>query len=512
MTWRKALGVLAGLEILVLCLYWSTALAMGDIWNRSDTYAHGFVVPLISAWLAWRLRGSLVHIQPRPMPWVGVLVLGSAVLWLLGELVAVNSATQFALVAMMVFLVWAVLGWQVTRVLAFPLGFLFFAVPIGDFMMPMLMEWTADFTVVALRATGIPVYREGQSFVIPTGSWSVVEACSGIRYLIASVTVGSLFAYLSYRSTARRLAFVAVSILVPLVANWMRAYIIVMLGHYSGNTIATGVDHLIYGWLFFGVVIFIMFLVGARWAEPSGSLEASGGGTPGAIFHPSGVRSLVVTACLLVVIIVLPHGVSWGIQRSQNHVVPVISPIQPQSPWASSSALTDWRPAFDNPAATFQGHYVSTEGESVGLYLGYYRNQNYQSKLVSSSNVLVQTTNKAWARVNEVPATLSLGGQVVDVRAAELRRLDLELTNTDARLLVWQVYWVNGQLTVSDAKAKVLGALSRVTGKGDDGAVVILYTPWETNAAQVLQRFVDAHGDAILHRLRLTQEAAKPAD
>ena len=84
--------------------------------------------------------------------------------------------------------------------MAFPLGFLFFAVPIGDFMLPQLMEWTADFTVLALRLSGVPVYREGLQFIIPSGAWSVVEACSGIRYMIASVTVGCLFAYLSYRA------------------------------------------------------------------------------------------------------------------------------------------------------------------------------------------------------------------------------------------------------------------------------------------------------------------------
>jgi exosortase len=124
--------------------------------------------------------------------------------------------------------------------LIFPLLFLFFAVPVGDFLLPRLMEWTADFTVQALRLTGIPVFREGQNFVIPSGNWSVVEACSGIRYLIASLTVRTLYAYLTYTSLKRRLTFILVSLLVPILANWFRAYMIVMLGHLSGNKLATG--------------------------------------------------------------------------------------------------------------------------------------------------------------------------------------------------------------------------------------------------------------------------------
>ena len=175
--------------------------------------------------------------------------------------------TQFALVATLILAIISTLGISVSRQIAFPLAFLLLSVPIGDFMMPKLMEWTAWFTVLALRASGIPVYQEGLQFVIPSGNWSVVEACSGIRYIIASVTVGTLFAYLNYVTLRRRLIFIAISFIVPVIANWLRAYMIVMIGHLSGNKLAVGVDHLIYGWVFFGIVIMAMFAIGARWSE-----------------------------------------------------------------------------------------------------------------------------------------------------------------------------------------------------------------------------------------------------
>ena len=83
------------------------------------------------------------------------------------------------------------MGTAMLRALAFPLSFMFFAIPFGEFLMPQLIDWTADFTIAALRLTGIPVYREANSFVIPSGHWSVVEACSGIRYLIAIHWLGA---------------------------------------------------------------------------------------------------------------------------------------------------------------------------------------------------------------------------------------------------------------------------------------------------------------------------------
>ncbi len=244
--WRHAFSALIFLVTWILFLYQDTGIAMVTIWARSDTFAHGFLVPPIVLWLVWRQRHVIAMQTPQPAIGAFAFIACAAFFWLVGDLAAVNAVTQLALVALLVLVVPAVLGWSVARSIIFPLGFLFFAVPIGEFLMPQLMAWTADFTVLALRLSGIPVYREGLQFVIPSGNWSVVEACSGMRYLIASLTVGTLFAYLNYKSTKRRLVFVLVSMLVPVVANWMRAYIIVMLGHVSGNKLAAGVDHLIW--------------------------------------------------------------------------------------------------------------------------------------------------------------------------------------------------------------------------------------------------------------------------
>jgi len=260
--------------IVIIALYGRTAIEMASTWMRSTTYSHGMVVPLIAAWLAWRRRDVLRALPVAPSwPWI-VPFAGAGAAWLLGDLAQANAVTQLALVTMLVTSVPLVAGTRIARALTFPLGYLYFAVPIGDFLLPQLMQWTADFTVWALQVSGVPVYREGLQFVIPSGRWSVVEACSGVRYLIASLTVGTLYAYLSYRSPWRRLAFVGVAIVVPIVANWLRAYGIVMLGHLSSNRIAVGVDHLIYGWLFFGVVVLAMFAIGARWREDAEPVAA----------------------------------------------------------------------------------------------------------------------------------------------------------------------------------------------------------------------------------------------
>jgi exosortase A len=523
--WRTPLAALGALWVAIVVLYGHTALGMASIWSRSDTYAHGFVVPLISLWLIWRIRYNLAALVPRPSSLAWLLMLGAAGLWLAGDLVAVNVVTQFALVLLLVLAVPAVLGWPVAMAMAFPLGFLFFAVPMGDFMLPQLMEWTADFTVVALRWSGIPVYREGLQFVIPSGSWSVVEACSGIRYLIASLTVGCLFAYLSYRSLTKRWLFVGVAILVPLIANWLRAYMIVMIGHLSGNELATGVDHLVYGWVFFGVVIMIMLFIGARWADAplpataplapvapaAGSLYSSGRPMP-----TKGISS-GMAALVALVVVALPHGVEQVLALGTRTAPVQLAVPAAQAPWqASAQPPAQWVPAFNHAVATAHTGYTGPQGQAVGVHLSYYRQQDYERKLVSSENVFVTSQDEQWARVAGGSATASLAGQPLTVAAATLRQAGQGFSSNAVRLQAWRFYWVNGRFTASDVQAKLHGALSRVMGQGDDGAIVVLYTPLNpqqpepearAEATTVLQQFLQTQGPTLEAALQQTRGA-----
>ncbi len=242
--WRLATPLTLGLLIILAGLFWPTLYSMVEVWERSETFTHGFLIFPISAWLIWGRREQLSRLLPQS-DWRGLVMLALAgAAWLFADAGSVNVVAQYAFIAMLIAAVWAVLGKQVVWALLFPLMFLFFAVPVGEFLIPPLMEFTANFTVAALQLTGIPVYREGTFFSIPSGDWSVVEGCSGLRYLIASVTLGCLYAYLTYRSWKRRALFTLAAFIVPVFANGGRAYMIVMIAHLSDMKLALGVDHL----------------------------------------------------------------------------------------------------------------------------------------------------------------------------------------------------------------------------------------------------------------------------
>lgn len=471
--WRQALPATVLVIAAVLWMFRDSFAGMAEIWSRSDTFAHGWLVPPIALWLAWRARPRLAVLSPRPQPWLLLPIVAAGGAWLLGALASINAVTQLAATTMLVLAVPATLGWAVARVLAFPLLFLFFMVPIGEFLLPVLMEGTADFTVTALQITGVPVYREGLQFIIPTGSWSVVEACSGVRYLIASFMVGTLFAYLNYRSTRRRLVFVAVSIAVPIVANWVRAYLIVMLGHLSNNRIATGVDHLVYGWVFFGVVIGLMFFIGARWSEPDAPPPPPP--APGAVAAASpGLQW--GAAALLVAVLAWPGVALDRIEHQVAAGTPAFELPADLPGWQRQAVPEGSFAPVHVGAALERGALYRAGDQDVVVHVAYYRGQGPGRKLTSSENVLVRSNDHGRNLVGLHGSTVAVGGQAVGFRQADVMSGHITRVTEDNRLEVRQLYWVAGRWAATPEEAALQGVLARLAGGGDDAASVVLHT------------------------------------
>ncbi|HLO93633.1 MAG TPA: exosortase A, partial [Burkholderiaceae bacterium] len=401
-----------------------------------------------------------------------------------------NAAEHFAIVALLVLLVPLVFGRAIALRLLFPLSFSFFAVPFGEFLLPVLMNATADFTVAALRVTGIPVYREGLEFVIPSGHWSVVEACSGIRYLIASFMVGTLFAYINYRSPWRRGVFALVSLVVPVIANWLRAYMIVMIGHLSGNELATGVDHIIYGWIFFGLVMTLLYMVGIRYVdapltEPLPAVPA----------QSERVATPWLPTALTLVLLAAPAGWAHHVQNLYGADAPVaLAPLDLEAQgWrrSESEALSAWKPAYGGASAQQQSCYQK-EGRTFCVWVMFYRGQDEERKVMNSENRLAGFKDE-WV---EVPTSEVDAAPDGIWRAAQLRQR-LHVSGTREELLVQQTHWVDGHFTNSSVHARLFTAWCLLRGRVDNAAAVFIYAPKAEEGASTLADLLPSVTPAI---------------
>ena len=481
-TWRLPLILTGFLIVALLLIYFPTTASIVHIWNSSETFTHGYLILPISLWLVWRNKSHFYQIQPVVNYYAIPLILLASFAWLIAYYVDVQVVQQLALVSMIPLIVFCVLGWQTVKAAAFPLFFLIFAVPMGEGLVPYLVEFTADFTVALVQLTGIPIYREGTFFQLPTGNWSVVEACSGVRYLIASVTLGVLYAYLTYQSTHRRILFVLASIIVPIIANGLRAFIIVMIGHFSDMQLATGVDHLVYGWVFFGIVIAIMFFIGSFWREDEKALSATNDVDSSKIV--AGVQSkqfVLVSVVLLLSVTLLPiKAYTNNVEVDGGHIV-VQTPIGDQ--WKQTDQLlSDWEPRYNNMDASLVQNY-SQQVTSVDLFIGYYITQRKDAQLVTSANVLTEERDQ-WQNVGISNIELNILEGKISIPLAHLK---------DGRkeILVAYFYYLDGQIITNDYMAKLTEVKTRLFGGDQAASIIAVSSEFNENREQSISNIQD---------------------
>lgn len=487
-------------------LYWPTLWSMVNTWLRSETFTHGFLVAPISIYLIWSKRADLQSTVWRSSPLALAVLVGMGFAWLLGRVADVLVVQQFAFVSMIVGVVWLVLGTAAARRILFPLAFLYFAVPIGEGLIPPMMDFTAYFTVEMLRLTGIPVFSDGTFFEIPSGRWSVVEGCSGVRYLIASVFLGTLYAYLVYSSFWRQALFVLLSIIVPIFANGLRAYLIVMIAHLSDMKLALGVDHFIYGWVWFGIVMFLLFWIGTLWRDRERPAETPQRPDHTVISSGSGLNSwwtlLLTGAVLLAVWPVWSSYLDRTGQFATNGPELVLSNISGQKvPVGNMSGA--WKPRYIGPTQELQETF-STNGEWVGIYVALYTGAQQQgAELVNSQNVMVVQKHPVWRMPKQYTIETGLTSGPRKVTESILR-------SSGGDLMTWNWFWIEGTHVENEYLAKLYEAILRLRGRNLHAAGVVIYSTLEKKekrSRERIRQFVERN----IEEIEAALESARPA-
>ncbi len=486
--WRTTVIVVVVTTAILLLIFSDTSHSMWKTWAGDVTYNHGFLILPISIWLIWDKRHELFKLIPHPSVLALIPFVLSGLGWSIAELAGVQVVAQLSLVSMIITATLSIVGWRVALYLVFPLLFLFFMVPMGDDLVPPMMEFTATFTVEALKLTGIPVYRDGLFFTLPSGSWSVIEACSGVRYLIASVTLGFLYAYISYHTLWKRLAFVALSAIVPVLANGIRAYMIVMIGHLSDMEYATGVDHLLYGWIFFGFVMMILFWIGSFWQEEHHPVDHVVVSDQLMARHSTGVFVNGLLVLLLSSAMVLWAG---AIQNQNVRIVDALVAPQGMNGWELVDRPPAWKTSYQPTDQAFSAVYRKDD-KWVTLYVALYPKQEQGSEAINSNNVIVSREDKH--------ARLSYQGGVdlpLDDGPGSVNQALVTLAHTATRRLeqhlAWQWYRIGGRSVSSAYEGKFWEPLLRIHPGRHDGAWLVIGTEQDIDgsiASQNLHAFM----------------------
>lgn len=239
---------------------------MSAIWLSSSVYHHGLFVAPISAWLIFRRKDW--RVAAPVADYLGVAILAAAaVAQLIAQASGVDLVGHASFVIAIIGAVVATFGRALAARWAFPLAFLFFMVPFGEEATPVLQGWASAAITAALNFSGVETTRDGFMLTTGAGRFEVAASCAGLRFLLASAMISLLIAHLAFTDWRKRAVCVAFALTAAILANWLRAYLIVLVATITERRIGVGPEHVILGWIFYSALIVGMIALARRHAD-----------------------------------------------------------------------------------------------------------------------------------------------------------------------------------------------------------------------------------------------------
>jgi exosortase D (VPLPA-CTERM-specific) len=252
----NTIGLLGLIALVILVVSFSGALReLVHRWDRQEEYSHGYLIPLIAAWLLWTRRDALRSSIGQPS-WAGLaLILLATAMHITGELSAIYILSQVGFIVALFGLVLGFGGYSLLKVTFIPIAFLLFAIPLPYFVDALLtlrlQLISSELGVFFIRMFGIPVYLDGNIIDMGNYKLQVVEACSGLRYLYPLLSLSFLAAYLFHAPLWQRILVFLSSIPIAIGMNGFRIGIVGLLVDRWGTSMAEGVLHFFEGWVIF---------------------------------------------------------------------------------------------------------------------------------------------------------------------------------------------------------------------------------------------------------------------
>ncbi|MEM7765619.1 MAG: exosortase A [Pseudomonadota bacterium] len=476
---RTVLVVTAVMLLVILAFARATA-DMIDMWGVS-VYRHCWIIAPLALFLMSHQSRAL-EAQPFSINWLAMLILPVFALTIfVAERASIRALEHSALVATVMTAILAVIGWRKFRQILFPVALLAAAVPVGDFLIPTLMDWTADIAAALLELTGVPAFRQGAIITLPNGVFHVAEVCSGISYVLASLILSLMYAYLTFVSIRRRIAFVVLTVITFIVLNGIRAFLVMIVANATEMRWFTGWDHVYFGQFLFICLTVCLYLIGQRFSDRP--TEASGDAS--AVRLPWSVKPILRRAAAVALL-------TFGVSRSASALL-VVDPsivVEPKQQLVVTDCelIGNWDDAFEpklSGAMSATSKSFDCDDVVVNFIVAQFDDPANGSEVVNRQHVYWP---EAWAS-RGTSATHALQHAQESMTLGELS-LDLP----SGFRLVWYAYAIGSVTTSNRYLAKFWEAVYSVSGKRHIAELYLVTTryPGEGPAArQFLEQHID---------------------
>ena len=432
-----------------------------DRWLDEYSYSHGYLVFGLALWLG--MTSLRAHSPSAIAPSVsGVALLTVSVVgYLLADLLDFSLARNVMLPPMMVALVMMVAGREAAWRVLPAAGFVYLAIPMWDFTIPLLQAMATLVVTSVLAATDVIAFIEGSQITTPAGSFEIGDACAGQRFFLVGLALSAFYGLCWYQRWRSRVLLMAIAGMVAVISNWVRVYSLIMIGHVTHmEHYLIAEDHFLFGWALF-CVFMVPVLIMARRLEilEQSAVTATPVSRPDSMPALAGGGTFLAAGCLAFVLLSTP---AWLVRKAEVPHAPAERNLVAPEGWREATVEGLWQPDFRRPHWLLRAAFSRGSHPTVDVFAAGYGHQRQESKLISTANSLHGGWQVAGSRVQKLPA--EAGGFAIT---------ELELASYGERRVVWYRYIVGGHVTHGRLMAKALEVPALLQGRRD-GAVLAL--------------------------------------
>ncbi|MCK5335172.1 MAG: EpsI family protein, partial [Gammaproteobacteria bacterium] len=474
---------------LFVVFYWSSINNLFKLWDTDPTYSHGLLVPFLSIYLIAQKNKSLTSIALKPAPLLLLPLVLTVFLWLLASITDIRVIEITLLPLIFFFAYTSIIGYKSSLVLATSLLYILFAVPIWSLLTPYLQSMAVFINELALQLNGIPTNIKNNTVSIPAGTFKIESGCAGTGYLVVTLTIGGFFSLSNFKRIKPALILLAASFILPIIFNWIRIYIIILIGHFTDMQSPLISDHNNFGWILYGISLIPLFylakqLVKAEDKKQQRQLIDN---------QPDILKYLYPKFFILipVILIISAPALTTYLSNSRPDTLQETPLPKAEAPWLGPIYFNDWTPKYRGASIETNRLYIGmNKAPDISLHIYYYGQQTQDSELINKLNTITDDdmieSQKIFTFENH---------NIIE---------NIIISNSKKRL-VWYWYYVNNKNIVSPIIAKLFQARELISGKASS-SLIALSTECDNQCNKkklTLTDFLEKHHSQIIDSLSM---------
>lgn len=448
------MAAVLGLWLAVAVIYWPSSAALRGVWRGPGEFDHGYLILLVSLWLVVRARARLAAAPVRPAAGALALTLGLSVAWLWFWRAAIQDLHLLLMPLLLLVAVAAAMGWRVSRPLFFPVGYLYFAMPVWGQAAGFLQGLSARANSGLIWLTGVPAIMQGDSIRLPAGTLQIEGGCSGLHTLLVGLALAALYGELARDSLRRRLLWLGLMAVISLVTNWIRIFVVLLVAYESDMRSPLVKHHAWLGLVMFAVALAGFLLVAGRLGG-SKDRRLSGGIPPQEAARATSARGTglgraAATVVCLGILPALAYGADLSAGRGLSGVV-IEWPGAPAG-WHGPQPVSssNWRPVFLGASAAAMRRYLDARGTPIEVFVVAYRTQTQRTKLLGYGNTLLGDAQQQQSE------------RIFEAATGRWRET-LVVDSSGTRSLIWSHYTIGRKVFVGSYVAQLWYGLAALT-------------------------------------------------